>query len=173
MVLPRKRSLLRALSVFSGSIVLLLIALALPGRNAAGHRAIPPEPWTAAQTVQPAALAAELKEEKERPPKVVCVGFRTLYRGAHVPGAVFHGPGSSQQGLADLKQYAGTLPKNSNVVLYCGCCPLERCPNIRPAFSALQGMGFTHLRVLILPTSFAADWIDKGYPVEKSLPGSQ
>jgi hypothetical protein len=28
-------------------------------------------------------------------------------------------------------------------------------------------MGFTHLRVLVLPKSFAEDWADKGYPVEK------
>jgi hypothetical protein len=28
-------------------------------------------------------------------------------------------------------------------------------------------MGFTHLRVLLLPTDFNTDWITKGYPVEK------
>jgi len=29
-------------------------------------------------------------------------------------------------------------------------------------------MGFTRLRVLILPASFAKDWVEKGYPIEKS-----
>lgn len=173
MVAPQRKPFLRILSIFAASMALLVIAIALPGRNPAGHRAYPAEPWTAAQTVQPAALASELKPEKDPSLKVVCVGFHTLYRGAHIPGAVFRGPGSSAQGIADLKQYAATLPKNSNIVLYCGCCPLEKCPNIRPAFSALQDMGFTRLRVLILPTSFAADWVEKGYPVEKSLPASQ
>jgi len=53
-------------------------------------------------------------------------------------------------------------------VIYCGCCPLERCPNIRPAFVALRQMGFTNVRVLLLPNSFEADWAGKGLPYEKS-----
>jgi len=28
-------------------------------------------------------------------------------------------------------------------------------------------MGFTRLRVLILPNNFGIDWVEKGYPVEK------
>jgi hypothetical protein len=28
-------------------------------------------------------------------------------------------------------------------------------------------MGFSNLRVLVLPTSFAVDWVGKGYPMEK------
>jgi thiosulfate/3-mercaptopyruvate sulfurtransferase len=99
--------------------------------------------------------------------KIVYVGVRTLYTGAHIPGAVFHGPGAKEEGILDLKKFVAGLPKDSKFVIYCGCCPLERCPNLRPAFSVLQEMGFTHLRVLILPTSFAADWIEKGYPTEK------
>jgi len=53
------------------------------------------------------------------------------------------------------------------VVLYCGCCPLEKCPNLRPAFTALKDTGFARLRVLILPISFNADWVDKGYRIQK------
>jgi len=168
MLIARKKSALRILSISFAGAGVLLIAIALPGRNAPGHRAAPADPWTAAQTVQPAAFAAELKQEKDPAPTVIYVGVHTLYNGAHIPGAIFRGPGSSAEGIADLKQYAATLPKNSNVVLYCGCCPLEKCPNIRPAFSALEEMGFTRLRVLILPTSFAKDWVEKGYPIEKS-----
>jgi hypothetical protein len=51
--------------------------------------------------------------------------------------------------------------------VYCGCCPLEHCPNLRPAFEALRAMGFTHLRALLLPTNFYTDWVKPGYPVEK------
>ncbi len=29
-------------------------------------------------------------------------------------------------------------------------------------------MGFTRLRVLMLPNDFNTDWISKGYPVEKA-----
>jgi LPS O-antigen subunit length determinant protein (WzzB/FepE family) len=38
---------------------------------------------------------------------------------------------------------------------------------VPPAYKQLAGMDFSKLRVLILPTSFAADWADQGYPYEK------
>ena len=125
------------------------------------------EPWSQAQIISPADFVNELKQNHGASLKIIYVGVHALYVGAHIPGSIFHGPGSTDQGLADLKQYAATLPKDSNIVIYCGCCPLDRCPNLRPAFSTLKEMGFSQLRVLILPTSFAADWVDKGYPIEK------
>ncbi len=125
------------------------------------------DPWTAAQTVQPEQLIAELQQKKDPHRVVIYVGMRTLYNGGHIPGALFYGPGSTERGIADLKKYAETLPENSDVVLYCGCCPLEKCPNLRPAFISLKEMGFARLRVLLLPTSFNTDWVEKGYPVKK------
>lgn len=162
---PFGKSVLHFVVVVAGLLILIPLAIALPGYSPSRNEPSG-DPWTPSQTVSPAALAGELKQA--HPPAVIYVGVHTLYNGAHVPGAVFHGPGSSAQGIADLKKYAETLPKGSDIVLYCGCCPLERCPNIRPAFTALKEMGFSHLRVLILPTSFAADWVEKGYPIEKS-----
>jgi len=126
------------------------------------------DPWSPSQTIAPADFAKEL-QNRDASLKIVYVGVRTLYSGAHIPSSVFHGPGSTEQGLSDLKKFASALPKDANIVIYCGCCPLERCPNLRPAFSALKEMGFTRLRILILPTSFAADWVEKGYPIEKGL----
>jgi thiosulfate/3-mercaptopyruvate sulfurtransferase len=126
------------------------------------------DPWSAAQTVQPADLVKELAAPAHPDePAVVCVGFRPLYQGAHIPRAVFHGAASADQGLAELKKWAQTIPKATNIVLYCGCCPMAHCPNLRPAFVAMRDMGFTNLRVLILPNDFNTDWIAKGYPVEK------
>ena len=130
--------------------------------------AAPYDPWTAEQTVQPPQFAKELRQQTGPHPLVICVGVRVLYNGAHPPGAVYYGPGSSQQGIIELKKYAATLPKNSDVVLYCGCCPLEKCPNLRPAFTALKDMGFRRLRVLLMPTSFNVDWVEKGYPVQRA-----
>jgi hypothetical protein len=129
--------------------------------------ATPADPWSAQQTVQAAQFVAELQHETEPHPLVIYVGARALFNGGHIPGAVYYGPGSTEQGIADLKKYAATLPKNSDVVLYCGCCPLEKCPNLRPAFVALKNAGLARLRVLILPTSFNVDWVEKGYPVQK------
>jgi hypothetical protein len=126
------------------------------------------EPWTPGQVVAPAAFAKELADSPaSRRPAVVCVGFRTLYEGAHIPGASFHGPAWNAEGLADLKKWAEPLPRSSNIVVYCGCCPLSHCPNLRPGFAALRDMGFTHLRVLLMPNNLAADWIRPGYPIAK------
>jgi len=134
------------------------------GRSFNSH---PEDPWASTQTVGTADFAKELQQEKDPYPTVIYVGVKTLYEGGHIPGAVFYGPGSTEQGLADLKKFAATLPKNSDVVLYCGCCPLEKCPNLRPAFSALKDSGLARLRVLLLPTSFNSDWVEKGFPIHK------
>jgi len=126
------------------------------------------EPWTAAQTIAPAAFAKELADTPTSSrTTIICVGFRTLYEGAHIPGASFHGPARSAEGLADLKRWAQPLPRSANIVVYCGCCPLAHCPNLRPGFAALREMGFNHLRVLIIPRDLASDWIQAGYPVSR------
>ena len=134
-----------------------------------GQEKRPPDPWTAAQTVQPADLARELGEKNGTPPTIVYVGFRALFAGGHIPGATFHGSASTEQGLSDLKKWAEEIPRTTSLVIYCGCCPFEKCPNIRPAFIALDKMGFKKLRVLVLPTNFATDWADKGYPIQKGM----
>ena len=124
----------------------------------------------ASQLVQPADLVRELASASaDSRPTIIYVGFRTLFAGGHIPGATFHGSASTEQGLANIKKWAASLPRTTNLVIYCGCCPFERCPNIRPAFALLRDMGFTHLRVLELPTSFAADWAGKNYAIEKGL----
>jgi thiosulfate/3-mercaptopyruvate sulfurtransferase len=125
-------------------------------------------PWRSAETIEPAALAKILSDSHTtNPPTIVCVGFHTLYEGAHIRGASFHGAASTPQGLADLKQWAKPLPRASDIIIYCGCCPFAHCPNVRPAFIALRDMGFAHLRVLVLPHDFAADWVQPGYPIAK------
>jgi len=128
----------------------------------------PADPWTAAQTVQPAALSKELAEAKPGDrPTVVCVAPRTMYIGGHIPGALFHGPGGKPEGIDDLKKWAQPLARSANIVIYCGCCPLERCPNLRPAFVALRDMGFTRLRALLIPTNFYTDWVKPGYAYDQ------
>jgi hypothetical protein len=128
-----------------------------------------PEPWTSAQIVQAGALAHELDDKNGAAPMVVYVGFHALFAGGHIPGAAFQGPASTVKGLTDLKKLADGLPRTTNLVIYCGCCPFGKCPNVRPAFTALSGMGFKKLRVLVLPTSLVADWVDKGFPVQRGM----
>jgi thiosulfate/3-mercaptopyruvate sulfurtransferase len=163
------------ISATLGAVMLFIIIAALPARRAAAHNepsgsAAPAgsEPWTDAEIVRPADLVKEMADAKgANKPVVVCSGFQFLYETAHVPGAVYHGPASKAEGLDDLKKWAQGVPRSSNLVVYCGCCPFEKCPNIRPAFEALHSMGFRHLRVLALPNNFGKDWVDNGYPIEK------
>jgi thiosulfate/3-mercaptopyruvate sulfurtransferase len=144
--------------------LLLLLALATPCAAVAQQPGA--DPWTTADLVQPADLALEINSGTARP-AVVFVGFKALFRPGHVPGAVMQGPASTPEGLAELRKWAGSLPRATPVVIYCGCCPLMHCPNVRPAFSALRAMGFMNVRVIVLTNNFGADWVDKGYPVER------
>lgn len=134
-----------------------------------GEEKRPADPWASSQTLQPNTLAAELADKSGTPLTIAYVGFRTLFSGGHIAGASFNGTGSTEQGVASLKKWAESQPRSTNLVIYCGCCPFDKCPNIRPAYTALNAMGFTKLRILVLPTNFATDWVDKGYPVQKGM----
>jgi thiosulfate/3-mercaptopyruvate sulfurtransferase len=160
----------RSIKISALAITLALLIAATAAHHLPQQSASQSDPWSASQTILPSDLLKQLAESKgSTKPVVVFVGFRPLYAGAHVPGALFHGPAQSDQGLSDLKKFAETLPRSTNLVIYCGCCPLDHCPNLRPAFTALRDMGFTQLRVLLLPHDFATDWVEKGYPVEKGI----
>ncbi|HKP12884.1 MAG TPA: rhodanese-like domain-containing protein [Blastocatellia bacterium] len=123
------------------------------------------DPWKADELVQPADLARSLSASPK--PAVLQVGVVHLYKIGHVPGSVFAGMCGTPEGLATLKKTAQDLPRAGEVVIYCGCCPMGDCPNIRPAYQALHEMGFKHVKVLNLPTNFTQDWQMKGHPVEK------
>jgi hypothetical protein len=122
------------------------------------------EPW-GPNTVTAAALVKELTGPDR--PTVVCTAPPFLYQVGHIPGAVLHGPASSPGAIGELTAWAQALPRSTNLVIYCGCCPLEHCPNLRPAYKALKDLGFTRLRVLTLPENFGTDWANLGYPVEQ------
>ncbi|HET6930139.1 MAG TPA: hypothetical protein VFI45_07440 [Candidatus Acidoferrum sp.] len=145
--------------------VLLVSVAALAGISSMSLRG-DSDPWTKIQTVQPADLAKELDNSKTAP-TVVFVGFKRLYSAGHIPGAQYHGTAGSEEGLKQLTAWATGIPRSTNLVIYCGCCPMEKCPNTRPAFKALQGLGFKNLRVLLVPQDFSTDWAGKGFPYDK------
>ncbi len=115
--------------------------------------------------IQPAALADQIKAGNA--PTILQVGFSVLYQQAHIPGAVYAGPGNAEEGIDNLKKQAASLDKSKALVIYCGCCPWEKCPNIAAAWKELTAEGFKNLKVLYLAQNFGADWADKGYPVVK------
>ena len=122
------------------------------------------DPWAKTELMEPAALVKAL--DSANPPVILCTAFSVLYRSKRIPHAIEAGPGSKPEGIELLKKAAAKLPKNADIVLYCGCCPMVRCPNIRPAYRALREMGFVHVRVLDIPTNMHEDWFGKGYPAE-------
>ena len=119
----------------------------------------------AAVLIQPAELAAMLKAGNA--PPILQVGFSVLYAQAHIPGAIYAGPGNKEEGIDNLRTQAKNLAKDKPLVIYCGCCPWEKCPNIAAAWKELTAEGFKNLKVLYLADNFGADWADKGYPIVK------
>jgi thiosulfate/3-mercaptopyruvate sulfurtransferase len=113
--------------------------------------------------IQPADLANDIKAGKA--PVILQVGFSVLYQQAHIPGAIYAGPGNKEEGIDNLKTQAKNLDKSKALVIYCGCCPWEKCPNIAAAWKELTAEGFKNLKVLYLPANFGENWADKGYPV--------
>jgi thiosulfate/3-mercaptopyruvate sulfurtransferase len=160
-----------AMLFVTGILALLPLASVLqPAQNGAATQEKTADPWPSSQVLKAADLVRELAGAKgANSPTIVYVGFRTLFEGGHVTSASFHGTASKEEGLSELKEWVATLPRSANLVIYCGCCPFDRCPNVRPAYKTLHEMGFTHVRVLLLPASFAADWVEKGYSVQKGL----
>ncbi len=114
--------------------------------------------------VQPKDLAEQLAKGSKA--VILQVGPNVLYRSKHIPGATYAGPASRPEGLALLKAAAVDLPRDREIVIYCGCCPWDKCPNVNPAIELLKSMGFTRVSAMHVATNFKTDWIDHGYPVE-------
>jgi hypothetical protein len=123
------------------------------------------DPWTAENLIRPDEFVGQVKSGGA--PAMRMVGPRIIYNGDHIAGAVYAGPANSPEGIADLLKSVASLRPGTPLLIYCGCCPMERCPNIRPAFAALKKAGFMNVKVLVLDTNLHTDWTAKGYPVEK------
>jgi rhodanese-related sulfurtransferase len=117
--------------------------------------------WNEKQLMEPSTLAATIKSGKDIP-KIFSVG-----PGAVIPNSVDIGMGKETANIQKLRDQLAKLPKSTKIVVYCGCCPFEHCPNVRPAIAALKELKFTNYYLLNLPKNIKTDWIDKGYPVNK------
>ena len=120
-----------------------------------------PENWTSKEFTAPSALAATLKANKDVP-VIFSVG-----PSAVIPNSIDIGMVKDEKNLDEFKKRLSNLPKSTNILIYCGCCPYEHCPDVRPAIAALQSMQFTNYHLLDLPHNIKTDWISKGYPVKE------
>jgi len=116
--------------------------------------------------ISPDELAKSLRTVK-RAPLILNVGPRSMYIQAHIPGSEYMGAGSSDAGQQKLRERVQALPKNSAIVLYCGCCPWSDCPKVHPAYQLLHALGYTNVKVVYIANDFGTDWVNKGYPVAK------
>lgn len=120
------------------------------------------EPWKEQELLAPADLARTIETgSKQQQPLILSVGPAAL-----IKGSVDIGPASEKEGLNKLKKALEQQSKETEIVIYCGCCPFNHCPNIRPAFKLLKEMHFTHAKLLNLEHNIRTDWMDKGYPTE-------
>ncbi len=116
-------------------------------------------PWNASQLLEPADLADQIKSTNAKP-VILNIGAVEDIRGATHVGAV-----SNAENMELLQKTVSAYAKNTTIVIYCGCCPFTKCPNIRPAFAELTKLGFTHIKVLNLPVNLHTNWTSKGYPL--------
>ncbi len=118
----------------------------------------PQEPWTEQQLLEPRDLAQIIQTSSD---SLVII---SLGAGGIIPGSKDTGPSGEKEGLENLRHELKGLSKDADIVLYCGCCPFNICPNVRPAFSLLNEMEFTNHQLLNLRENIKVDWIDRGFP---------
>lgn len=114
----------------------------------------------------PSALAQRIDDVKSGKLAVLYVGPDLMFQLGHIPGARNIGPVGEDDGYAAVERALRELPADVEAVLYCGCCPVASCPNVGPASELIAKLGRQRTYLLDLPTRFADDWTDKGYPVE-------
>jgi len=118
--------------------------------------------WKKEQLMPTAELAQVLTTTVTPKPLVFNVGPMD-----NIKSAKFIGRGTSVTAVEKLKGELNWENKNRTIVVYCGCCSLSSCPNIRPIYDALLAQGFKNAKVLEIPEGIKPDWVAKGYPMEE------
>lgn len=160
--MTRVRFLLQRITTSILATCMLMIAA-----NAA-LAAKPADSIPAAKLVQPADWSAKVADGSAAGTLTLHVGFRTMFDQAHIPGSEYAGPGNSSAGLQALRDRVAGLEKDAPILIYCGCCPWDRCPNMASAHDALVELGFTNVKAMIIADNFGTDWVDKGYPTART-----
>lgn len=136
-------------------IIILCVLLILASKKSSAQGRVN---WTNDQLIEPSELSATIKSGKSIP-VIFSVG-----PGAIIPNSKDIGMVKEAENLQKFKAQLDSFSKDTPIVIYCGCCPFEHCPNIRPAIQLLKDLNFTNYKLLDLPHNIKIDWIDKGYP---------
>jgi hypothetical protein len=89
-----------------------------------------------AQLLQPAELMQILDASNSEKPLILQVGSHVFYAEAHILGSEYVGAGGQDAGLQAFRERVRDLEHSRFLVIYCGCCPWNKRPNIRPAYRA-------------------------------------
>lgn len=146
--------------------LMLPVLILLTGLAATAARAAPVLTTTLSSEalIEPSDLAASLADGSGDRPLVLHVGARVLYARGHITGSEYVGMGSLDSGLEALRQRVERLPKSTAIVVYCGCCPWQHCPNVAAAYAELRRLGFTQVHALHIADDFGTNWTDAGFP---------
>jgi hypothetical protein len=112
--------------------------------------------------IEPSKLIEIIKNPSAPKPMIFNVG-----PSPNIPGAIKIGDLADPINKEKLKEKLINIPKNKNIVVYCGCCKLEDCWNIHEANKLLTNLNYSNFKILNLPTDFYTDWINKKYPIEQ------
>ena len=138
---------------------LLFLFLVLMGFTEIATAQVFAEPWTAKQLMETQTLARKITQNQNL--AIISVGPDAVIKNSFAAK-----PASEPENIQNLKNYLQNISKDTEVVIYCGCCPFEKCPNIRPAFEMLKESGYKNAKLLNIPKNIKVDWIDKGYPTK-------
>lgn len=118
------------------------------------------DPWTEKQLMPPDSLAEILKNPSGKIPLILNIG-----PSGAIKNSIAIGEGRDKETIEKLRNKLLKIPKDTSIVIYCGCCPFVNCPNIRPVFKLLTEMKFTNPKLLNLPRNLKVNWIDRDFPM--------
>lgn len=154
------------------------------GKNGVTPSPSPSPPQPAPPSKMPDTVKEALKQNYFKgfvDPKTLAETLKA--KGAHAPilnigivediqDAKHIGNLGKADGVRALEAFEKTLPsKNDEVIIYCGCCQLDTCPNVLTALRVLRERGYTNVRILNLPDDLETDWKAHGYPMAPTQPG--
>lgn len=123
------------------------------------------------QTVECSELNLML-QGKQKPLVIFCGDLRkgkddSTYGFKKIPGSLVIGSVDQDSWKANLKNALITTKSdkayNREVVVYCGCCSSDNCPNVEPVILELQKLGFKKVKGLYFPQGYLPDWHAKKY----------
>lgn len=146
---------MRPLRIMLFTALLIPVSIALSAFQAKGSGQ-----WQPDQLISPEVLVQKIKSGEATHMLILNTG-----PVENIPGAVNIGEVEKAANVKKLAKFLADQPRDKEIVIYCGCCPLAGCPNIAPAYKKLEQMKFTNFKILNLPQDLQEDWIDKGYPM--------